>query len=110
VLDGGDDEVILGREVVQLRAAADPRALGDEGRRRAGEAALHQQLDRRLQQARPHRPTPVGLRHAGRGCREGGGHGPSLPSYKQTVKPDFYCVRGSACSLVQREVVVGMLS
>ena len=65
VLDGRHDEVVLGREVVQLRAAAHARALGDEGGRGAGEAALDQQLDRRLQQPGPHRAGPVGLRHAG---------------------------------------------
>ena len=36
VLDGGDDQGVLGREVVQLRAPADPGPLGDQrGRRTA---------------------------------------------------------------------------
>ena len=72
VLDGGDDEVVLGREVVQLRAAAHPRPLGDERGRRPGEAALDQQLDRRLQQPRPAsrgcgRPAARGSRRRGTG-------------------------------------------
>jgi hypothetical protein len=91
VLDGGHDEVVLGREVVQLRAATHAGPLGDEGGRGAGEPALDQQLDRGVQQPSPHRAGPVGLRDAGRVRRAGGGHADSLPSDKQTVKPDFYC-------------------
>ena len=83
VLDGGDDEVVLGREVVQLGAPADPGPLGDQGGRRAGEASLDEQLDRRLQQPGAHGAAPVCLGDAD------GGHDISLPSYKQTVKPDF---------------------
>jgi hypothetical protein len=54
VLDGRHHEVVLGREVVELRPAAHPRPLGDQGRRRPGEAALDQQLDGRLEQPGPH--------------------------------------------------------
>ena len=54
VLDGGDDQVVLGREVVQLRTTADPRALGDQRGRRTREADLHQALDARVEQPLAH--------------------------------------------------------
>ena len=42
VLDGGEDQVVLGREVVQLGPAADAGALGDQRGRRAAPAVLDQ--------------------------------------------------------------------
>ena len=70
VLDRGDDQVVLGREVVQLRAPADPGPLADQRRRRTAEAALDQQLDGGLHQPRPHRPGALLLGNA----RGGLGH------------------------------------
>ncbi len=89
VLDGGDDEVVLGREVVQLRPAAHAGPLGDERGRRPGEPALDQALDRRLQQPQPHRPGALLLGHPGDG-RGRGGHVPIVGRDEQTVKPDFF--------------------
>ena len=85
----GDDEVVLGREVVQLGAPADARALRDQRGRRTAEAVLDQQLDGRLQQPRPHRAGALLLRHAG-GRRRG--HAFRMADHKQTVKPDCKCV------------------
>ena len=64
VLDRRDDQVVLRREVVQLRTPAHPGPLADQRRRRTAEAALHQQLDSGLHQARPHRPGALLLRHS----------------------------------------------
>ena len=74
VLDGGDDQVVLGREVVQLGAAADARALGDQRGRRAAEPALDQAVDGRLEQPRPHGAGALLLgdadgRRAGHACQ-----------------------------------------
>jgi len=66
VLDGGDDQVVLGREVVELRAPADSCPLGDQGGRRTAEAALDEAVDGRVEQPGPHRPGPLLLRHARR--------------------------------------------
>ena len=70
VLDRGDDQVVLGREVVQLGTPAHPGPLAHQGRRRTAEAALDQQLDGGLQEAGPHRPGALLLRDA----RGGLGH------------------------------------
>ena len=60
----GDDEVVLGREVVQLGASADAGALRDQRGRRTAEAVLDQQLDGCLEQPRPHGAGALLLRHA----------------------------------------------
>ena len=68
VLDGGDHEVLLGREVVQLGAPAHPGPLADERGRRAGVPLLDQQLDGRLEQPGPHRAGALLLRDARHRC------------------------------------------
>jgi hypothetical protein len=64
VLNGRDDQVVLGREVVQLGAARHTGPLGHQRRRRTGEATFDEQLDGRLHQAGPHRTGPLLLRNA----------------------------------------------
>ncbi len=73
VLDGGHDQVVLGREVVQLGAPGHPGPLGHQRGRRMAEAALDQAVDGRLQQAGPHRAGALLLGNAGRGA-----HPPSV--------------------------------
>ncbi len=85
VSDGGDDEGLLGREVMQLGAAADTGSLADDGGRRAGPAELDQAVDGRLHQALAHRAGALSLRGARLGL---GGHRPSMIANSQTVKPD----------------------
>jgi hypothetical protein len=64
--DGCHDEVVLGGEVVELSATADPRALGDQGGRGAGIAALGQQVGRGLEEAGAHDTAALLLGHTGR--------------------------------------------
>ena len=67
VLDRGDDQVVLGREVVELGARGDTPARSETSVVEVPrEAALDEQLDRRLQQPQPHRAGAVGLGHPGR--------------------------------------------
>jgi hypothetical protein len=66
VLDRGHDEVVLGREVVQLGAPAHPGPLRDQRGRRTAEPALDQALDRGLEQPGPHEAGPLLLGHADR--------------------------------------------
>ena len=67
VLDRGQHQGVLGREVVQLGAARNARALRDHRGRRTGPAALDQGLDRGFQQPRPHRAGPFLLGNADAG-------------------------------------------
>ena len=64
VQDGGDHEVLLGREVVQLGTSADTGPLAHERGRRAGVPLLDQQLDGRLEQPGPHGAGALLLRDA----------------------------------------------
>ena len=84
VLDGRHDQVALGREVVQLRAAGDAGALADQRGRRAGVAVLDQALDRRLEQAQPHGAGAFLLRDA---C--GGGHPPIVEHHNKQSRLTF---------------------
>ena len=85
VLDRGHHQVVLGREVVQLRAAAHPGPLGHDRGRGPAEPALDQALHRRLEQPRAHRARALLLRHPG------GRHPAIVGSHQQTVKPVFFC-------------------
>ena len=67
VLDGGEHQVVLGREVVQLGTPADPGPLGDQRRRRAREAALDQALHGRVEQPLAHGARALLLRDTDRG-------------------------------------------
>jgi len=64
VLHRREHQVVLGQEVVQLGAAADPGALGDERRRRTAPAVLLQAVDRRVEEPLPHQAGALLLRHA----------------------------------------------
>jgi hypothetical protein len=84
VLDGGHDQVGLGREVVQLGAAGHPGPARDQCGGGTRPAAFDQALDRRLQQPLAHGAAALLLRHA-RDRRLG--HEASMGAFKQTVKP-----------------------
>lgn len=62
---GGHHQRLLGREMVQLRAARHPRPTGDALRGGAGVPEVDQGVDGRVEQLRAHRRGPLGLR-AGR--------------------------------------------
>ncbi|CUR54899.1 hypothetical protein NOCA2220090 [metagenome] len=62
VLDRGQHQRVLGREVVQLGASADSCALRDQGGGRAAPPPLDQALDGGLQQPGTHRPGAFLLR------------------------------------------------
>jgi hypothetical protein len=88
VLDGCEDQIGLGREVVQLGTAAHPGPLGHQRRRRTAPPELDQALERCVQKALTHRAGAFLLGHPG--SRR---HPAIVTANKQTVKPD--CLRRS---------------
>ncbi len=95
--DGRDDEVLLAREVVHLRAARDAGALADRGGGGARVADLDQRGDRRVEQpcARLGAALFLGAPRSRVAHREGGGgagglrhRDPHASREKQTVKTD----------------------
>ena len=64
VADRGDDEIVLGREVVQLCATAHAGDLRDERGRRAVETRVDEALDGGLEETLPHGAGALLLRDA----------------------------------------------
>ena len=88
VLDGGEDEVLLRREVVDLRPPGHLGPLHHLGGGGARPADLDQALDGRIEQSQPRGGTAIGVGPAG-WPRPGSDsrHLVSVGLHKQTVKP-----------------------